>query len=90
MKKTILTLFLAMLVAVTAMADVTYSKALEERAIKGDADAMLELSNCYRFAMGVKKDLDWANYWLERSAKAGSTKALTVLTSLGDMGTGPL
>ena len=88
MKRTILSLFFALLVAVIAMADVTYSKALEEKAIKGDADAMLELSNCYRFAMGVKKDIDWANYWLECSAKAGSTKALTVLTSLGDIGTG--
>ena len=88
MKKSLLTLFFALLVAMAAVAETTYSKALEEKAIKGDADAMLELSTCYRFAMGVKKDLSWANYWLERAAKAGSTKALTVLTSLGDAGTG--
>ena len=88
MKKSLLTLFFALLVSMTAWAETTYSKALEEKAIKGDADAMLELSTCYRFAMGVKKDIDWANYWLECAAKAGSTKALTVLTSLGDNGTG--
>ena len=88
MKRTILSLFFALLVAMAAMAQTTYSKALEEKAIKGDADAMLELSTCYRFAMGIKKDIDWANYWLECAAKAGSTKALTVLTSLGDNGTG--
>ena len=88
MKRTILSLFFALLMAMAAMAQTTYSKALEEKAIKGDADAMLELSTCYRFAMGIKKDIDWANYWLECAAKAGSTKALTVLTSLGDNGTG--
>ena len=88
MKRAILSLFFALLVAMAAMAQTTYSKALEEKAIKGDADAMLELSTCYRFAMGIKKDIDWANYWLECAAKAGSTKALTVLTSLGDNGTG--
>ena len=88
MKKSLLTLLFALLVSMAAWAETTYSKALEEKAILGDADAMLELSTCYRFAMGVKKDLDWANYWLECSAKAGNTKALTVLTSLGDKGTG--
>ena len=88
MKKTIITFIFALLVSMAAWAETTYSKALEEKAIKGDADAMLELSTCYRFAMGVKKDIDWANYWLECAAKAGSTKALTVLTSLGDNGTG--
>ena len=88
MKKSLLTLFFALLVAMAAVAETTYSKALEEKAILGDADAMLELSTCYRFAMGVNKDIDWANYWLECAAKAGSTKALTVLTSLGDNGTG--
>ena len=88
MKKFLVFSLLLMLATGVAVAETTYSKALEERAIQGDADAMLELSTCYRFAMGVNKDLDWANYWLECAAKAGSTKALTVLTSLGDAGTG--
>ena len=88
MKKFLVFSLLLMLATGVAVAETTYSKALEEKAIKGDADAMLELSTCYRFAMGVTKNLDWANYWLECAAKAGSTKALTVLTSLGDVVTG--
>ena len=88
MKKTITTLLLLLFVTVAAMAATDYSKELEEKAIIGDADAMIELSTCYRLALGVKKDIDKANYWIERAAMAGNTQALAVITGLGDKGTG--
>lgn len=84
MKKTILTILLVSLVGISAMANIIYSRELEEKAILGDANAMLDLSMCYRAGYGIKKDLTVANYWLERSAEEGNTNAITIITVLGD------
>ena len=75
MKKTITTFVFVLLVVLSAMAKLTYSRDLEQKAILGDDQAMFELSVCYRNGYGVSVDADKANYWLERAAEEGNPKA---------------
>ena len=82
MKKLLSISILVLLTALVASGDITYSRELDERAILGDAAAMHELSVCYRMGTGVAKDLDKANYWLERAAQEGNPNALATLELL--------
>lgn len=82
MKKIIILISISIVALATALAATTFSRELEERAILGDAAAMHELSVCYRMGTGVAKDLDKANYWLERAAQEGNPNALATLELL--------
>ena len=82
MKKTILTIFFALLVAMASVADVTYSRDMEEKAIMGDAEAMYELSVCYMQGAGVAQDFEKSDYWLERAAANGQPKAMVAMRAL--------
>lgn len=84
MKKTILSLLMLLVVSLAAVAAVNYSRELYEKAVMGDAGAMFELSTCYRMSIGVAKDLDKANYWLERSAQEGNPNAIATMELLGN------
>ena len=85
MKKIIIFISILLVVLTTALAATTFSRELEEKAILGDAAAMHELSVCYRMGTGVAKNLDKANYWLERAAQEGNPNALATLEILGNM-----
>ncbi len=82
MKKIIILISISLVALATALAATTFSRELEEKAILGDAAAMHELSVCYRMGTGVAKDLDKANYWLERAAQEGNPNALATLELL--------
>lgn len=55
MKKVIFSVLFALVMSVAAFAQTTYSKALEEKAILGDAEAMYQLSLCYMHGKGYLK-----------------------------------
>ncbi len=82
MKKIIILISISLVALATALAATTFSRELKEKAILGDAAAMHELSVCYRMGTGVAKDLDKANYWLERAAQEGNPNALATLELL--------
>lgn len=84
MKKFLILFLLLIMAAGAAVAETTYSSELYEKALMGDAEAMFDLSICYRMSMGVAKDLDRANYWLERAAKEGNPNAIATLELLGN------
>lgn len=84
MKKLLVLSLLLIMTAGSAVAEMTYSRELYEKAVLGDAEAMFELSICYRMSMGVAKDLDRANYWLERAAQEGNPNAVATLELLGN------
>ena len=62
MKKTILSLLMLLLVSLTAVADVTYSQELYEKAVNGDAEAQNSLGYCYDMGKGVAQDYSQAVY----------------------------
>ena len=66
-----------LLVAAVALAQVNYSRELEQRAENGNARAMFELSQCYRFGKGVEKSMRLANQWVIRAAEAGHAEAIS-------------
>ena len=66
-----------LLVAAVALAQVNYSRELEQRAENGDARAMFELSQCYRFGKGVEKSMRLANQWVICAAEAGYAEAIS-------------
>ena len=47
-------------------------KALQERAVDGDADAQCGLGRQYEFALGVPQDNKQAVFWLNKSAEQGN------------------
>lgn len=86
MKKILLFSILTLLTVLVASAAITYSRELEERAILGDNVAMWQLSQCYRFSLGCDRDLDKADYWLDRAAEEGNVDALNQKVLLDDKG----
>ncbi len=72
-----------LLVAAVAMAQVNYSRELEQRAENGNAQAMYELSQCYRFGKGVEKSMRLANQWVIRAAEAGYAEAISFCDEMG-------
>ena len=72
-----------LLVAAVALAQVNYSRELEQRAENGDARAMFELSQCYRFGKGVEKSMRLANQWVIRAAEAGHAEAISFCDEMG-------
>ncbi len=86
MKKLLLFSILTLLTVLVASAAITYSRELEERAILGDNVAMWQLSQCYRFSLGCDRDLDKADYWLDRAAEEGNADALNQKVLLDDKG----
>jgi len=50
-------------------------KALQERAVTGDADAQCGLGKQYEFALGVPQDNTQAALWLQKSAEQGNILA---------------
>ncbi len=86
MKKLLLFSILTLLTVLVASAAITYSRELEERAILGDNVAMWQLSQCYRFSLGCDRDLDKADYWLDRAAEEGNVDALNQKVLLDDKG----
>ena len=72
-----------LLVAAVALAQVNYSRELEQRAENGDARAMFELSQCYRYGKGVEKSMRLANQWLIRAAEAGYAEAISFCDEMG-------
>ena len=72
-----------LLVAAVALAQVNYSRELEQRAENGDARAMFELSQCYRYGKGVEKSMRLANQWVIRAAEAGNTQAISFCEEMG-------
>ena len=86
MKKILLFSILTLLTVLVASAAITYSRDLEERAILGDNVAMWQLSQCYRFSLGCDRDLDKADYWLDRAAEEGNVDALNQKVLLDDKG----
>jgi len=86
MKKLLLFSILTLLTVLVASAAITYSRELEERAILGDNVAMWQLSQCYRFSLWCDRDLDKADYWLDRAAEEGNVDALNQKVLLDDKG----
>ena len=86
MKQLLLFSILTLLTVLVASAAITYSRELEERAILGDNVAMWQLSQCYRFSLGCDRDLDKADYWLDRAAEEGNVDALNQKVLLDDKG----
>ena len=86
MKRSLLLSIAFFCVAFAANADITYSRELEDNAYLGDSVAMWELSQCYRFSLGIDRDIDKADYWLDRAAEKGNTNALNQKALLGDDG----
>ena len=86
MKKILLFSILTLLTVLVTSAAITYSRELEERAILGDNVAMWQLSQCYRFSLGCDRDLDKADYWLDRAAEEGNVDALNQKVLLDDKG----
>jgi len=72
-----------LLVAAVALAQVNYSRELEQRAENGNARAMFELSQCYRFGKGVEKSIRLANQWVIRAAEAGYAEAISFCDEMG-------
>ena len=72
-----------LLVAAVALAQVNYSRELEQRAENGNARAMFELSQCYRFGKGVEKSIRLANQWVIRAAEAGHAEAISFCDEMG-------
>lgn len=81
MKKVITLFVLLLLVAVVAVA-ASYSRALEEKAIMGDSEAMYQLSLCYMNGNGVAADYDKSDYWLERAAQEGQPNAVAAIRAM--------
>ena len=69
--------------ALAALAQVNYSRELEQRAENGNARAMFELSQCYRFGKGVEKSMRLANQWVIRAAEAGHAEAISFCDEMG-------
>ena len=69
--------------ALAALAQVSYSRELEQRAENGNAQAMFELSQCYRFGKGVEKSIRLANQWVIRAAEAGHAEAISFCDEMG-------
>ena len=67
-----------LLVAAVALAQVNYSRELEQRAENGDARAMFELSR-----KGVEKSMRLANQWVIRAAEAGHAEAISFCDEMG-------
>lgn len=82
MKKVIFSVLFALVMSVAAFAQTAYSKALEEKAILGDAEAMYKLSVCYMQGNGVATDFDKSDYWLERAASFGQPNAVAAIRAL--------
>ena len=82
MNKLLLTIVLSMLVVSTTVAEVFYSKMLENKAIMGDGESMYQLSLCYYNGWGIGIDFEKSNYWIEQAAKAGQQNAVTLLRVL--------
>ena len=82
MKKIITTIVLFFAVAITAMADFTYSREMYEKAILGDVESMYQLSVCYMNGTGVAADYDRSDYWLERAAHEGQPNAMAALRAM--------
>jgi len=72
-----------LLVAAVALAQVNYSRELEQRAENGNARAMFELSQCYRFGKGIEKSIRLANQWVIRAAEAGYAEAISFCDEMG-------
>jgi hypothetical protein len=51
----------------------------QERALKGNAKAQLQLALCYSMGQGVPRDLPKASAWFSRAARQGNVAALTEL-----------
>lgn len=65
---------------------------LQERADNGDADAQLQLSNCYRQGVGVEISAKLSTFYLQLSADQGNAKAqynLAFRYEYGDTNQGP-
>lgn len=75
--KKLTTLFCAALMAVLPAMAQTYSKDLEKKAKGGDAEAMIEVGDCYFKGAGVEKNAKKAKEWYEKAIKAGNTDAYT-------------
>lgn len=69
MKKLSTIIILALLAVSTACAQ-TYSKELEEIAMKGDEFAMMELGYCYQSGSGIKQDYAKAMAWYKAASES--------------------
>ena len=82
MKKILVFSLLLIMTSVAAMADVTYSQDMYEKAVMGDREAMYNLSLCYMQGMGIRQDFDKSDYWLERAAQLGQPSAVAAIRAL--------
>ena len=82
--KIIFLVIISLVITSRAIAQVPYSIELEQRAYLGEPDAMHQLSVAYRVGKGVAKDVDRANYWLERASEEGNPNAIATMELLGN------
>ena len=82
MKKILVFSLFLIMTSVVAMADVTYSQDMYEKAVMGDREAMYNLSLCYMQGMGIGQDFDKSDYWLERAAQLGQPSAVAAIRAL--------
>lgn len=82
MKKILVLSLLLVMAASAAMAGVTYSRELYEKAVMGDGEAMYQLSLCYMNGLGVAADYDKSDYWLERAAQEGQPNAVAAMSAM--------
>lgn len=82
MKKILVFTLLLVMAAGAAVAAVTYSRDLYEKAVMGDGEAMYQLSLCYMNGLGVAADYDKSDYWLERAAQEGQPNAVAAISAM--------
>ena len=82
--KIIFLVIISLVITSRAIAQVPYSIELKQRAYLGEPDAMHQLSVAYRVGKGVTKDVDRANYWLERASEEGNPNAIATMELLGN------
>ena len=82
MKKILVFSLLLIMAAGVAMAEVSYSRELYEKAVMGDGESMYQLSLCYMNGLGVAADYDKSDYWLERAALEGQPNAVAAIRAM--------
>ena len=59
-------------------------KEAAENEIQPSGDAMNLLSSCYRFGLGTAKDINKADYWLNKSKETDSDMVVMIMQALSE------
>ena len=76
MKRVIPIIIFCLSVIQMALAQITYSPELLQKAKDGDAEAQLNLGRCYSDGIGIRQDYKEAIKWYKKAAKQDYARAI--------------